>query len=134
MVVHESKIVLYHQDIDPITPLPHTPLLTHTHISQLLFSSRKWVSPPSGWSRADPPHSGFAKVSLGGCELSAQSPTEEADWRLTGSLEQSLEHWSVREAEVKPCGAGAETSPRTEAGSPEHRRQPFPWDVGCGWG
>ena len=93
MVVHESKIVLYHQDIDPITPLLHTPLLTHTHISQLLFSSRKWVSPPSIWSRADPPHSGIAEVSLGGRELSAQSPTGEGDPRLTGSLEQSLEHW-----------------------------------------
>ena len=30
---------------------------------------------------------------------------------------------SVREAEVKSCGAGAETSARTEVGSPEHRRQ-----------
>ena len=68
---------------------------------------------------------------MGGCELSAQSPTEEGDPRLTGSLEQSLEHWSVREAEGKPCGAGAETSPRTEAGSPEHRRQSSP--LGC-WG
>ena len=38
---------------------------------------------------------------------------------------------SVREAEVKPCGAGAETSPRTESGSPEHRRRFLP--LGC-WG
>ena len=30
---------------------------------------------------------------------------------------------SVREAEGKPCGAEAETSPKTEAGSPECRRQ-----------
>jgi len=38
---------------------------------------------------------------------------------------------SVWEAEVKPCRAGAETSPRTEAGSPEHRRLSSP--LGC-WG
>jgi len=38
---------------------------------------------------------------------------------------------SVREAEVKLCRAGAETSPRTEAGSPEHRRLSSP--LGC-WG
>ena len=37
---------------------------------------------------------------------------------------------SVREAEVKPWGAGAETSVRTEVGSPEHRRQPLL--LGCG--
>jgi len=55
--------------------------------------------------------------------------------RVTGDL---LDPWSrawrtgsVREAEVKPCRAGAETSPRTEAGSPEHRRQSSP--LGC-WG
>ena len=42
-----------------------------------------------GW----PLHSGVAEVSLGGCELSTQFPTEEGDPRLTGSLEQSLEHW-----------------------------------------
>ena len=43
---------------------------------------------------------------------------------------------SVREAEVKPWGAGAETSPRTEVGSPEHRRQFSPQVVGVemGWG
>ena len=41
---------------------------------------------------------------------------------------------SVREAEVKPCKAGAKTSPRTEAGSPEHRRQPSPLVVGVGMG
>jgi len=38
---------------------------------------------------------------------------------------------SVREAEGKPCGAGAETSPRTEVGSPEHRRRSS--SLGC-WG
>ena len=93
MVVHESNIVLYHQDIDPVTPLPHTPLLTQTHIAQLLFSSRKCVSPPSVRSQADPLQSGVAEVSLGRWELSAQSPTGEGDPSLTGSLEQSLEQW-----------------------------------------
>ena len=70
-------------------------LFSHKHNSSqlLLLSSGKRVSPPSGWSRADPLHSGVAEVSLGGCELSTQSPTEEGDPRLTGSLEQSMEHW-----------------------------------------
>ena len=81
-----------HQDDEPPPPPPL--LLTQHNSSQLLLlSSGKWVSPPSGCSRADPLHSGVAEVSLGGCELSAQSPTEEGDPRLTGSLEQSLEHW-----------------------------------------
>ena len=44
---------------------------------------------------------------------------------------------SVREAEVKPGRAGAETSPRTEAGSPEHRKQSSPLSCwggdGAGW-
>ena len=55
--------------------------------------------------------------------------------RLTQDL---LDPWSrgwstgsVREAEGKLCGAEAETSPKTEAGSPEHRRQSSP--LGC-WG
>ena len=38
---------------------------------------------------------------------------------------------SVREAEVKSCRAGVETSLKTEAGSPEHRRQSLL--LGC-WG
>ena len=38
---------------------------------------------------------------------------------------------SVNEAEAKLCGAGAETSLKTKAGSPEHRRQASP--PGC-WG
>ena len=33
---------------------------------------------------------------------------------------------SVREAEVKSCRTGAETSLRTKVGSPEHRRWPLP--------
>jgi len=64
----------------------------HTDTAQTL-SSRKQVSPPSAWSWNDPLHSGVAGVSLGGCELNAQSPTEEGDPRFTGSLEQRLEHW-----------------------------------------
>ena len=77
-------------------------LFSHKHNSSqlLLLSSGKWGSPPSVRSQAHPTplHSGVAEVSLGGCELSAQSPTEEGDPRLTGSLEQSLEHWGSREA------------------------------------
>ena len=41
---------------------------------------------------------------------------------------------SVREAEVKLCGAGAGTSPRTQAGSPERRRRSSPRVVGVGVG
>ena len=53
---------------------------------------------------------------------------------LLGPWSRAWSTGSVREAEVKPCGAGAETSPRTEAGSPEHRRQPSPLVVGVGMG
>ena len=68
---------------------------------------------------------------MGRCELSSESPTEEGDPRLTDPWRRAWSTGSVREAEVKSCGAGAETSPRTEAGSPEHRRQSSP--LGC-WG
>ena len=89
--MNNRKIVLESHSTDLISPtFPCTH--THTDTAQTL-SSRKRVSPPSGWSWADPLHSGIAGASLGGRELSAQSPTEEADWRLTGSLEQSLETW-----------------------------------------
>ena len=85
--------------------------------------------------RADHPlHSGIAGVSLGGCELSAQSPTEEGDLRLNGPWSRAWSTGSVREAEVKLCGAGAGTSPRTQAGSPERRRRSSPRVVGVGVG
>ena len=88
------KIVLEPQSTDPspLHFLTHIHTCMHTHTVQTL-SSRKWVSLPSGWSQADPLHPGIAEVSLGGHELSAQSPTEEGNLRLTGSSEQSLEHW-----------------------------------------
>ncbi|CAM9959475.1 unnamed protein product [Rangifer tarandus platyrhynchus] len=60
---------------------------------RLLLSSGKRGSPPSvrGW--AHPPCTlGLQRSLWEGCELSAQSPTEEGDPRLTGSLEQSLQH------------------------------------------
>ena len=84
-----------------------------------------------------------AGAGLTPCTLGLQGPLWEdvnsvpslPQKRLTGDL---LDPWSrawrpgsVREAEGKPCGAGAETSPRTEPGSPEHSRQSSP--LGC-WG
>ena len=52
-------------------------------------------------------------------------------WDLLDPWSRAWSTGSVREAEGKSCRAGAETFPRTEAGSPEHRRQSSP--LGC-WG
>ena len=136
--LHMGQNSLICKDVDPVTPLPQ-----HTHT--LLFSPTS-VGPSSCFhlengslhSQAGAgltPHTLGLQRSLWEDVNSAPSLPQK---RLTRDL---LDPWSrawstgsVREAEVKPCGAGAEPSPRTEAGSPEHRRQPFPWDVGCGWG
>lgn len=97
-------------------------LFSHRHNSSqlLLLSSGKRGSPPSVRGRAHHPRP---------CTLRLQRPLWE-DVNSAPSLPQKrvtrdlLDPWSrawspgsVREAEVKPCGAGAETSPRTEAGS-----------------
>ena len=52
-------------------------------------------------------------------------------WDLLDPWSRAWSTGSVREAEGKPYRPGAETSPRTKAGSPEHRRQSSP--LGC-WG
>ena len=93
LILFELQTKKEHPDLIP-SPTPNLfPLNTNIHSSQLLLSSGKRVSPPSVRGRADPLHSGVAEVSLGGCELSVQSPPGEHDPRLIGSLEQSLEHW-----------------------------------------
>ena len=110
--------------------LPHTPFFP-TH-SQLLLSCRKWVSPPSGWSQADSPCTLRLQRSLWEDVNSAPSlPQKRVTQDLLDPWSRAWSTGSVREAAVKPCGARAETSPRTKAGSPEHRRQSSP--LGC-WG
>ena len=71
-----------------------TPSLTNTAVlSSSSFQLKNGSLHPQAGARLILLHSGVAEVSLGGCELSAQSPTGEGDLRLTRSLEQSLEHW-----------------------------------------
>ena len=67
--------------------------LFFTHIPSSCFHVENGSLHPQAGARLTPQHSGVAKVSLGRCEPIAQSPTGEGDLRLTGSLEQSLEHW-----------------------------------------
>ena len=105
------------------TPTP-TPSFTNTTVLiSVSFQLKNRSLHPQAGARLTPLHSGVAEVSLGGYELSAQSPTGEGDPKLNGSWSRAWSTGSVREAEVNPCRAGAEISPRTEAGSPEHRRQ-----------
>ena len=94
--------------------------------SQLLFSSGKWVSPPS--VRAG------LTTSTRGLQRSLWEDVNSAPSLLQKRVTQDLlDPWSrawstgsVREAEVKSCRTGAETSLRTKLGSPEHRRWPLP--------
>ena len=79
--------------IDSISPSPSS---SHTNTiapSSFYFHLENRSLHPQDGARLTPLHSGVAEVSLGRCELSTQSSTEEGDPRLTGSLEQSLEHW-----------------------------------------
>ena len=79
--------------IDPISPSPSS---SHTNTiapSFFYFHLENRSLHTQAGAGLTPLHSGVAEVSLGGCELSTQSPKEEGDPRLTGSLEQSLEHW-----------------------------------------
>ena len=75
------------------TPTP-TPSFTNTKVlTSSSFQLKNASLHPQSGARLTLLHSGVAEISVGGCELSAQSPTGEGDPRLTGSLEQSLEHW-----------------------------------------
>ena len=133
--LHMGQNSLICKDVDPVTPLPQ-----HTHT--LLFSPTS-VGPSSCFHLENGSLHPQAGAGLTPCTLGLQGPLWEdvnsvpslPQKRLTGDL---LDPWSrawrpgsVREAEGKPCRAGAETSPRTEAGSPEHSRQSSP--LGC-WG
>ena len=115
-----------HRSNYPPSP-SHTFFFTHTSSFSSCFHWKKGQSgagltPPTFWDYR-------------GLWEDVNSAPSLPQKRMTPDL---LDPWSrawssgsVREAEVKPCGAGAETSPRTEAGSPEHRRQSSP--LGC-WG
>ena len=54
-------------------------------------------------------------------------PQKRVTRDLLDPLSRAWSTGSVREAEVKPCGAGAEISPRTEAGSPCEQKTTFCW-------
>ena len=107
--------------------LPHKP-----DNFQLLFSSEKWVSPPS--VRAG------LTTSTRGLQRSLWEDVNSAPSLLQKRVTQDLlDPWSrawstgsVREAEVKSCRTGAETSLRTKVGSPEQRRLLLP-SVLLGW-
>ena len=110
-------------------------LFSHKHNSSQLFllSSGKWVSPHSGWSRADPCTLGLQR-SLWEDVNSAPSLLSK---RVTRDL---LDPWSrawstgsVRGAEVKSCSAGADLCPKTKEGSPWAEKTTVnPWVVGVG--
>ena len=85
------KRVSQHPDLIQ-TPTP-TPSLTNTTVLSSFFQLKNRSLHPQAAARLTPLHSGVAEISLGGCELSIQSPTGEGDPKLTGSLEQNLEHW-----------------------------------------
>ena len=123
-----SKNCLRASEHWPISP---TFLYTHTHTQHRDFHLENGSLHPQSGARLTSCTLGLQR-SLWEDVNSARSLLQE---RVTRDL---LDPWSrawstgsVREAEVKPCGAGAETSPRTEAGSPEHRRQSL--SLGC-WG
>ena len=112
-VKKKKKWVLESPQSDP------TPCIINSHINlttpcSCFHHENRSLYPQAG---ARLTTSGIAEVSLGVCELSTNSPTEDGDPRLTGS---------GKEAEVKSCRTGAETSPRTKVGSPEHIRWPLP--------
>ena len=108
-------------------------LFSHKHNSSqlLLLSSGKQVSSLSGWSRADPCTLGLQRSLWEDVNSAPSLPQKRLTRDLLDPWSRAWRPGSVREAEDKPCRAGAGTSPRTKAGSPEHRRQSSP--LGC-WG
>ena len=116
--------------------LPHVSLHTHTQTQRRHFHLENGSLHPQAGAGLTPCTLGLQ----GSLWEDVNSVPSLPQKRLTGDL---LDPWSrawrpgsVREAEGKPCRAGAETSPRTEAGSPEHSRQSSPlgcWDeIGVG--
>ena len=129
--IKESKKSLTTSRLDPIPLSP--PLLTQTQ--QLSVSSAFIWKMGLSTLRLEP---GWPSCTLG-LQGSLWEDVNSAPCLLQKRVTRDLlDPWSrawstgsVREAEVKPCRAGAETSPRTEAESPEHRKQSSP--LGC-WG
>ena len=113
----------------------YPPSPTHTFFSHTLpapSSCFHWKTGQSGARLTPPPYILGLQGSLWEDVNSAPSlPKKRVTPDLLDPWSRAWSTGSVRGAEVKPCGAGAETSPRTEAGSPEHRRQSSP--LGC-WG
>ena len=111
----------------------YPPSPTHTFFSHTLpapSSCFHWKTGQSGARLTPPPYILGLQGSLWEDVNSAPSLPKK---RVTPDL---LDPWSRAWStgsvtEGKSCRAGAETSPRTEAGSAEHRRQSSP--LGC-WG
>ena len=130
MFEHQSKKSFPTSRLDP-NPDPYP--FTHKHKNSQLFllSTKNWSLFPQAGAGLTPCTLGLHR-SL--CQ-DVNSAPNLLQKRVTGDL---LDPWSrawrtgsVREAGVKPCRAGAETSPRTEAWSPDHTRQSSPFSC---WG
>ena len=133
--LHMGQNSLIRKDVDPVTPLPqhtHTLLFSPTSVgpSSCFHLENVSLHPQAGAGLT--PHTLGLQRSLWEDVNSVPSlPQKRVTWDLLDPWSRAWSTGSVREAEGKPCGAGAETSPRTEVGSPEHRKQ-FP-PLGC-WG
>ena len=118
------------------------PFLTHTHTHTCTHTPQ---TPAPALICKTGPSSPSKELGWHPCTLGLQRslwedvssapslPQKRVTWDLLDPWNRTWSPGSVREAEVKPCGAGAETSLKTEAGSPEHRRQSLnPWVGGVG--
>ena len=123
-----SKIALESHSTDLISPtFPYT----HTHTHRRHFHLENGSLHRQAGARLTP--------CILGLQRSLWEDVNSAPTLLQKRVARDLlDPWStgsVGEAEVKPCGAEAGTSPRTEAGRPEHRRQSSPPGLlGWRWG
>ena len=83
--------------------------------SHLLFSSGKWVSPLSVRSQAGPLHLGLQRSLWEDVNSAPSLLQKRVTWDLLDPWSRAWSTGSVREAEVKSCRTGAETSLRTKA-------------------
>ena len=67
---------------------------------------------------------------MGGCELSAQSPTEEGDLRLNGPWSRAWSTGSIREAEFSHEGQELRHLQELKRGILSTEDSPHPWVVG----
>ena len=105
-------------DIDPISPSPSSPH-TNTDSSQLLLlSSVKRVSPPLGWSRADPCTLGLQRSLWEDVNSAPSFPQKRVTRDSLDPWSRAWSTGSVREAEVKAHRAGADVCPKFKEGSP----------------